>query len=690
MPELLLELFSEEIPARMQKRASEDLKRLVTDGLKSAGLEFTSAEAYATPRRLVLVVDGLPEKQPDVREERRGPRADAPEKAINGFKGSLPDGTEVEERETDKGRFLYAVVEKKGTDSVAVISALVPDVIRGLPWPKSMRWAETEMRYVRPLQAVICVFAGNTLTGQLDLGRGRQLDFGTQVLGHRFHAPTPFSVSSYETYRTGLANAKVMLDPAERRAKIERDLGALAEEAGLAVREDVALLDEVTGLVEWPVVMLGTIDDAFMDVPDEVLITSMRSHQKYFSLLNADGSLAPLFGVVANMEADDGGAAIVAGNERVLRARLADAKFFWGQDRKETLASKAPSLKGMVFHAKLGSLDEKVDRVQALAAEIATHVPDADRDQVRSAARLAKADLVTDMVGEFPELQGIMGRYYARHDGESDAVAEAIAEHYAPQGPNDRCPSAPVSVCVALADKIDTLVGFWSIDEKPTGSRDPYALRRAALGVIRLIVENDIRLPLLGVFGQTTKLYGDSGQAFDGADLLSFFADRLKVHLRERGVRHDLIAAVFGLAGEDDLVRLLARVEALSDFVTSDDGANLLTAYRRAANIVGIEEKKDGVTFDDKADRAALVEDGERLVAIALDETAAQAGTAVKAEDYVGAMAALACLRAPVDTFFDAVTVNADDAALRVNRLKLLSEIRETMNGVADFSQIEG
>ncbi len=690
MPELLLELFSEEIPARMQRRASEDLKRLVTGGLKSAGLKFTSAKAYATPRRLVLIVDGLPVKQPDVREERRGPRADAPEKAINGFKGSLPDGTEVEKRETDKGMFLYAVFDKKGTDSVAVISALVPDVIRSLQWPKSMRWAETEIRYVRPLQSVTCVFAGTMLTGKVDLGRGQQLAFGTHVRGHRFHAPEPFTVSSFDTYRDGLANAKVMLDPAERRAKIDSDLRALAEEAGLAVREDLALLDEVAGLVEWPVVLLGTIDDAFMDVPDEVLITSMRSHQKYFSLLNADGSLAPSFGVVANIEVDDGGSAIVAGNERVLRARLADAKFFWDQDRKETLASKALSLKGMVFHAKLGSLDEKVDRVQALAAEIATHVPGADREQVRSAARLAKADLVTDMVGEFPELQGIMGRYYAHYDGESDAVAEAIAEHYAPQGPNDRCPSAPVSVCVALADKIDTLVGFWSINEKPTGSRDPYALRRATLGVIRLINENDIRLPLLGVFGQAAKLHGDSGQAFDGADLLSFFADRLKVHLRERGVRHDLIAAVFGLAGEDDFVRLLARVGALSDFVTSDDGANLLTAYRRAAKIVEIEEKKDGVTFNDKADRAALVEDGERAVAIALDKTATQAVSAVKAEDYVGAMAALAGLRAPVDTFFDAVTVNSDDAALRVNRLKLLSEIRETMNGVADFSQIEG
>ena len=690
MPELLIELFSEEIPARMQKRASDDLKRLVSEGLKEAGLEFSSAEAFATPRRLTLVVDGLPEKQPDVREERRGPRADAPEKAINGFKGSLPDGTEIEERETEKGTFLYAVVEKLGTDTVSVLAKLVADTVQKLPWQKSMRWGTGEMRYVRPLQSVLCVFNGAPVAGEVDLGGGDKIGFGDQVAGHRFMSDGTFAASEFATYKAGLSDAKVMLDPAQRRAKIDADLTALASDVGLTVRNDPGLLDEVTGLVEWPVVLLGTIDSEFMDVPDEVLITSMRSHQKYFSLLNDDGSLAPRFGVVANMEADDGGKAIVAGNERVLRARLADAKFFWDQDRKESLASKAPSLKGMVFHAKLGTLDEKVDRVQALAAEIAAFIPDADRDQVRSAARLAKADLVTDMVGEFPELQGVMGRYYARHDGESDAVAEAIADHYAPQGPNDRCPTAPVSACVSLADKIDTLVGFWAIDEKPTGSRDPYALRRAALGVIRLVVENEIRLPLLGLFGQAAGLYADAGKAFEGDDLLNFFADRLKVHLREKGVRHDLITAVFALSGEDDLVRLLARVDALSTFVSSDDGANLLTAYKRAANIVAIEEKKDDVAYNEKADRSVFAQDEERAMAIALDETTVQAAGAVKSEDFGGAMGALAALRLPVDTFFEAVTVNAEDAALRVNRLKLLSEIRTTMNQVADFSQIEG
>jgi glycyl-tRNA synthetase beta chain len=690
MPELLIELFSEEIPARMQKRASDDLKRLVTDSLKAAGLEFTSAETFATPRRLVLMVDGLPGKQPDVREERRGPRVDAPEKALVGFKGSLPDGTEIEERETAKGTVLYAIVEKKGTDTVSVLGDLVTDTVRKLPWQKSMRWGEGELRYVRPLQSVLCLFNGNPVQGKIELGNGKDLAFGTKVAGHRFMSDGIFTITSFDDYKSGLLNAKVMLDATDRRAKIKTDLNALADAVGLAVRGDPGLLDEVTGLVEWPVVHLGAIDNEFMEVPDEVLITSMRSHQKYFSLLNADASLAPRFGVVANMETVDGGKAIVAGNERVLRARLADAKFFWDKDRKTSLASKALSLKGMVFHAKLGTLDQKVDRVQALAVEIVAYVQSADKDQVRSAARLAKADLVTDMVGEFPELQGVMGRYYACHDGESDAVAEAIADHYSPQGPNDRCPSAPVSVCVALADKIDTLVGFWAIDEKPTGSRDPYALRRAALGVIRLIVENELRVPLTIVFAQSAALYGSSAGAFDGPDLLGFFADRMKVHLREQGVRHDLVSSIFALSGEDDMVRLLARVDALKDFVVSDDGSNLLTAYKRAANILAIEEKKDDASYDAAVDRGLFAEDEETRMAEALEQSLAHAETAIAAEEFAAAMSALSDLRGPVDTFFDIVTVNAEDAALRVNRLKLLSEIRTTMNRVADFSQIEG
>ncbi len=689
MPELLIELFSEEIPARMQKRAADDLKRLVAEGLKAAGLNFSSSEAYATPRRLALVVNGVPEKQPTVREERRGPRLDAPEKAINGFTGSLPEGTEIEERETEKGVFLFGVVEKEGADTESLMSSLIVDTVHKLPWQKSMRWGTSELRYVRPLQSVLCVFNGIPILGEFDIGGDAQVVFRDQVFGHRFMAPRSFKATSSDAYKKGLMNASVILDPADRLAKIENDLIALTKDANLKIRKDPGLLEEVTGLVEWPVVLIGAIDDEFMNVPDEVLITSMRSHQKYFSLLNEDGSLAPRFGVVANVEASDGGKAIIAGNERVLRARLADAKFFWDQDRKESLESKAPSLKGMVFHAKLGSLGEKVDRVQTLAAVISAFVPDSDRDKVWSAARLAKADLVTDMVNEFPELQGVMGRYYARHDGECDEVAEAIADHYAPQGPNERCPNAPISVCVALADKIDTLVGFWTIDERPTGSRDPYALRRATLGVIRLIVENKLRIPLLHVFGKAAALYGDTS-AFESGDLLGFFADRLKVHLREKGVRHDLITAVFALSGEDDLVRLLARVDALTTFVSSHDGVNLLTAYRRAANIVAIEEKRDGVTYDEKADRGLLALDEEKAMAIALDETIVKAVGAINSEDFEGAMGALSALHKSVDIFFQDVTVNVDNAKLRINRLKLLSEIRTTMNQVADFTQIEG
>lgn len=694
MPDLLLELLSEEIPARMQKRAADDLKRLVSDALKAAGLSFDGAEAHSTPRRLALSVTGLPVKQPDVSEERRGPRVDAPEKAIAGFLGSagLTSVDECETRETDKGTFLFVVTEKKGEATTSVLPGLIADAVIALGWAKSMRWAGNGFRWVRPLHSVLAVFDGKPLDGQLDL-QGATLSFTEQTGGHRFMAPDRFSVTGFAEYKTKLAAAKVMLDRQERRDRIEGDLAALAKSEGLAVRDDPGLLDEVAGLVEWPIVLAGNIDQQFMDLPAEVLTSSMRSHQKYFSLLSADDTLAPRFGVVANIETADGGAQIVAGNERVLRARLADAKFFWDQDRRHSLASRAPALKDIVFHAKLGTLDEKVDRVQALATDLADWVSGADKDRVRSAARLCKADLVTGMVGEFPDLQGIMGRYYARHDDEHDDVAEAIAEHYAPQGPGDRCPTAPVSVALALADKIDTLVTFWLIGEKPTGSRDPFALRRATLGVIRLLVENDIRLPLRQVF-ETARENAGSIQSDAGDDalagLLDFFADRLKVHLREQGVRHDLITAVFALGGEDDLVRLLARVEALDGFLGTEDGSNLLVAYKRAANIVRIEEKKDKVSYNGGANPKAFTQDEEEILYKALEKASASATAALEAEDFTGAMAAMSDLRAPVDAFFDQVTVNSKDADVRANRLRILSEIGNTLHHVADFSKIEG
>ena len=688
MPELLLEILSEEIPARMQARAADDLKRLVTDGLKDAGLDFHSAAAYVTPRRLALVVNGLPEKTPDISEERRGPKTDAPEKAVQGFLGSVGMSLdEVETRETDKGEFYFAVIDKKGVATADLLTALIEDSLAKLPWPKSMRWAGYAERWVRPIHSLLCLFDG----GVVPVTFGA-IAAGKQTKAHRFLTSAVVEVTDFADYRKSLETGYVLIDAADRKAKIKADAEGLAAQEGLVLKDDPALLDEVAGLVEWPVVLMGSIDAAFMDIPPEVLTTTMRKNQKYFAVEDKDGSLAPKFIVVANKETPDGGKAIVAGNERVLRARLADAKFFWDQDRKLTLASRAPQLKDITFHAKLGTLDEKIDRVQALAADLADIVG-ADKDKVRSAARLAKADLVTGMVTVFPEVQGTMGQYYARHDGEADEVAQAIAEHYSPVGPSDACPTSPVSVAVALADKLDTLVGFWAIDEKPTGSKDPFALRRAALGVIRLILENNLRIDL----GQYIRKAWDIGK-FNGIegdvnfDLRGFFGDRLKVHLKEEGTRHDLISAAFSASDEGDLVRLLARVEALGAFLVTDDGANLLAAYKRAANILRIEEKKDGRAYDhaEGLDAKLLSEKAESALYEKLMEIGPDVTSSLQAEDFSGAMSKLSATRELVDTFFDDVTVNADDKDVRANRLKLLSLIRSSMNQIADFSQIEG
>lgn len=697
MAELLLELFSEEIPARMQARAAEELKRLVTEKLKAAHLEVTMAEAHVTPRRLCLMVDGLPTKQPDLSEERKGPRVGSPEQAIQGFLKSagLASLEQCEVRKIGNAEFYIATKKVSGRASVEVLPEIVAAAIRELPWPKSMRHGSASFRYVRPLHGVAAVFDGEPLKGSFDLG-GVEIVFGNRTFGHRFLSPDSFEVSNFADYREKLRKAYVMLDREERKRTIAEGAKALAAKEGLVVKDDPALLDEVCGLVEWPVPLIGSIDRKFMDVPREVLTSTMRANQKYFTLEMKDGALAPRFVVVANIAAPDGGAAIVAGNERVLRARLSDAKFFWDLDRKTKLEERVPKLDTLVFHAKLGTVGEKVARIAALAAEIAPFVPGAKVDKVRSAATLCKADLVSGMVGEFPELQGIMGRYYARHEGENVAVADAIAEHYAPLGPNDRCPSAPTSVAVALADKIDTLVGFWAIDEKPTGSKDPFALRRAALGVIRLIVENSLRLPLRGLLGHASRFYDEQkasakpSSKFDADDLLAFFADRLKVHLREKGIRHDLITAIFALGGEDDLVRLLTRVDALAGFLQSEDGANLLTAYKRASNIVRIEEKKDNRAYNGGADKAKLAQGEEKALFDGLSHASREIGVAMKKEDFAAAMASLARLRAPVDAFFDKVTVNCDDASLRENRLRLLSAIRSALGGVADFSRIEG
>ena len=690
MADLLFEVRSEEIPARMQARAAEDLRRLVTDGLKNAGLEFDGIQSFAGPRRLTLAIAGLPTAQPDTSEERKGPSVDAPEKAIAGFlqANGFASVDHAEVRELPKGKFYFAVIERKGRPTSDVLKEVLETALAALPWPKSMRWATGETRWVRPLHSLLCVFDGKVVP----VGYAG-VTASNATVGHRFMAPGELSPDTLASYLDQLKAAKVVVDPAERCGIIARGVAELAAAEGLNVPDDPGLLDEVTGLVEWPVPLIGTIDDEFMDVPSEVLTSAMRKHQKYFALESKDGVFANRFAVVANIETEDGGKAIVAGNERVLRARLYDAKFFWDLDRQQPLASRIGKLDERVFQADLGTMAGKVKRIEALSLAIAARLKDANADHVRRAAQLCKADLSTGMVGEFPDLQGVMGRYYARNDKEADDVCEAIAEHYSPLGPSDTCPSAPVSVCVALADKIDTLVGFFGIDQKPTGSKDPYALRRAALGVIRIVLENELRLPLGDIFAAAYDEYGKNLKAKKPdviADLLAFFADRLKVHLKEQGVRHDLITAVFALGGEDDLVRLIRRVDALTGFLESEDGANLLTAYKRAANIVRIEEKKDSQSYADALDADALVADEAKTLAGDLTSAETAVEEHLMAEDFSAAMMALAALRRPVDTVFDKVTINAGDTKERAANLGLLARIGQAMDQVADFSKVEG
>nr|WP_298689065.1 glycine--tRNA ligase subunit beta [uncultured Dongia sp.] len=698
MAELLLELFSEEIPARMQARAAEDLQRLVTDKLKAAGLTFTSAKSFVTPRRLALVVDGVPTRSVSEAREEKGPKVGSPQQAIDGFlkKHGLTSIEECEKRDTGKGEFYFAVIRKDGSSAEGLILDVVLKALSAQPWPKSMRWGEYVFQWVRPLHSLIVVFDGKQVNGRITLDNF-ELPISNKTKGHRFLSSGDIAVTSFADYQAKLKVGKVILDQAERRTSIKAQADAAAAKEGLTVKPDDGLLDEVTGLVEWPTVLMGKIDDEFMSVPHEVLTTSMRVNQKYFALLDKSGKLAPRFLVTANIEATDGGKAIIHGNERVLRARLSDAKFFWDQDMKISLGARVPQLDTITYHTKLGSVGDKARRVKALARELAKYIPGCEAGLANEAAGLAKADLVSGMVGEFPELQGIMGRYYARAEKLPESVADAIADHYKPLGPNDTCPSAPVSVAVALADKIDTLTGFFAVDEKPTGSKDPFALRRAALGIIRLILENKLRLMLRDVLGFAYSGYYDSVGGFEKnapkaviGDLMDFFADRLKVALKEQGVRHDLITAVFALGDEDDLTRLLARVDALKGLVDSSEGANLLAGYKRATNILRIEEKKDGIAHSDAPDQSWLKVDEEKALHLALEAARKKVVDAVAGEDFAAAMSALAGLRAPVDAFFDKVTVNADETELRGNRLRLLNSIRDTFNLVADFSRIEG
>jgi len=687
MAELLLEIFSEEIPARMQAGGADALARLVGDALKAQGLAPTSLKAMGGPRRLTLCVEGLATAQPDISEERKGPKIDAAPQALQGFlkASGLADISQAEVRELDKGKFYFAVIRKKGRPAADVLKDIIEAALAQLPWPKSMRWGTNPTRWVRPLHSILCAFDGKVVPVSF-----AGITAGNTTVGHRFMAPAAITTTTLAEYTAKLRQAFVIADPAERTEMIRKGVAELAAKENLRVKDDIGLLNEVIGLVEWPVPLLGTIDAAFMDVPPEVLTSAMRKHQKYFALHTKDGKFSNRFALIANMVATDGGKAIVAGNERVLRARLSDAKFFWDEDRKAKLENRVAKLSERVFQEKLGTVLDKVGRITALAGALAPAC-NGDPNLAMRAATLAKADLSTGMVGEFPDLQGVMGRYYALHDNEDAAVADAVAEHYSPLGPNDACPTKPLSIAVALADKIDTLVGFFAIDEKPTGSKDPFALRRAALGVIRLILENKLRLPLKAFFEKSAATYPAELKINAPAiaeEQLNFFADRLKVFLKDKGVRHDLISAVFSLGNEDDLVRLMARVEALKAFLDTDNGANLLVAYRRAANILAIEEKKDGKKYNGDVGNMGAAEADELLKAIQAVEGASKSSLA--REDFAAAMTALANLRTPVDTFFDKVKVNADDASHRTARLNLLSRICAAMNQVADFSKIEG
>jgi glycyl-tRNA synthetase beta chain len=772
MPDLLLEFLSEEIPARMQARAADDLKKIVTDRLVAAGLVYEGAKAFATPRRLALSVHGVPVRQPDIKEEKKGPRVGAPASAIAGFlkAAGLQSIDQAKVQPDKKGDFYVAVVEKPGRPALDVIAEMIPEVVRGFPWPKSMRWGSGRLAWVRPLHSILATFGPETEEPDVVKFNVDGIVASDETRGHRFMAPAPIKVRRFDDYVAKLEKAKVVLDPARRAEIILADAKNLAFAQGYELLEDAGLLAEVAGLVEWPVTLMGSFDKAFLAIPEEVIRATIRNNQKCFVLRDtATAKLTNKFILVANEEASDGGKAIVAGNERVIRARLADAKFFYDSDLKVKLEDRLPRFRDIVFHEKLGTQAERIERIARLAAQLAPLVG-ADVAKAERAARLCKADLLTDVVGEFPELQGLMGKYYAEAQNEDEAVAHACEDHYKPKGPDDMVPADPVSIAVALADKIDMLVGFWEIDEKPTGSKDPYALRRAALGVIRIILDNELCISLEDLIARARQISGEmvwkkiraqiiddfkrdekkamehiaTAQALEQVDadplfaslaaiteleeraaklrstpqekievlaaaiyrsygrqpkldtreyskeLRAFFGDRLKVQLREQGARHDLVDAVFSLEGQDDLLLIVRRVEALGKFLDSDDGKNLLAGVKRATNIIRIEEKNDKHEYTGAPDAKRLAAPEEKALAEAINVAKKDAAVAVAKEDFGAAMSAMAKLRPKVDAFFDKVTVNADDKALRENRLKLLNEIREATRAVADFSKIEG
>lgn len=706
MPDLLIELFSEEIPARMQARAADDLKKLVTNGLVDAGLTYASAAAFSTPRRLTLTVEGMLDASPSLVEERKGPKADAPEKAIEGFlRGAGLTRDQLEERDTPKGKILFAMINKPGRPAAEIVAEVLETTIRNFPWPKSMRWGSGSLRWVRPLHSILCILSAEDGAQTVPLTIDG-ITAGDTTRGHRFLAPDTITVSSFDDYSAKLKRAFVVLDPAERRDTIWNDATNMAFANGLEVVEDAGLLAEVAGLVEYPVVLMGQIGDDFLGLPPEVLQTSMKEHQKFFSVRNPKTGRIERFVTVANRTTADDGATILAGNEKVLSARLSDAKFFWENDLRIAqseagMQTWVDRLSNVTFHNKLGTQAELISRMEALAGELAPMVG-ADAEEARAAARFAKADLSSEMVYEFPELQGLMGSYYAKAAGKSDAIAAAAQDHYAPLGPSDDVPTAPVSIAVALAEKIDKLTGFWAIDEKPTGSKDPFALRRAALGVIRILVENDVSMKLRDtIFEHLSQAPAPAaGSAEDTAEnLLSFLHDRLKVYLKDQGVRHDIIDACISSSdgapagatdGNDDLTLLVKRAKALSETLKTDDGENLIQGFKRANNILSQAEDADGVEYSFGADIKFAETEEERALFAALDTAEAQIKPAMEAQDFGTAMSAMASLRGPIDAFFDAVQVNSDNATVRRNRLNLLSRIRTICSSVADLTKIDG
>ena len=685
MADLLIELFSEEIPAGLQAPAADNLKKLLTHGMVEAGLTYANASAFHTARRLTLVVEGLLDASPTVQEERKGPKVGAPEQAISGFlRGAGLSMDDLEVRDDKKGQVYFAKITKPGRPAAEIVAEVLEATIRTFPWPKSMRWGSGSLRWVRPLQSILCILSNEAEVSVVPL-EVDGIKSGNQTRGHRFMAPDAFAVRSFEDYETKLKRAKVILRAEERQAAIWQEAETQAFALGHCVVEDAGLLAEVAGLVEWPVVLMGQIDEEFLDLPPEVLKTSMKEHQKFFSVENPKTGRIERFVTVANIEAADQGATILKGNQKVLAARLADAKFFWENDLREAKAGMGnwqASLENVTFNNKLGSQAARIKRIAALARDLAPIVG-ADSDVAEQAALVAKADLSSEMVYEFPELQGLMGRYYAEKAGMSADIAAACEAHYSPLGPSDDVPTAPVSVAVALADKLDTLTGFWAIDEKPTGSKDPFALRRAALGVIRLILDNHLTLPLAERLAAA-----DAGAG--AADLLGFFQDRLKTYLRDRGIRHDVIDACSAMPQSDDLALLVKRAEALQGALATDDGENLIQGFKRANNILSQAEEKDGVEYSFGADLKYAENEAEKVLFAALDEADQKIQQAMAAQDFATAMAAMATLRGPIDGFFEAVKINADSALVRRNRLNLLSRIRAICLSVADLTKVEG